>query len=169
MPVGDVNSSERGSGARYNDGKPDLSLIPLDIIARSLVVEATARDGHLGTSLLRLGQFQRTGNVVHLDAAIRLMRNAWFDCARVFEYGRNKYAAWNWAKGMAWSIPLACAARHAVKELYLDEFLDGESGLPHAGHYLANLVMLRTFVETFPSGNDLPPPEFFKPEEASDA
>ena len=27
--VGDVNSTEKGSGARYNIGKPDLSLIPL--------------------------------------------------------------------------------------------------------------------------------------------
>ena len=29
MSIGDVNSQERGSGARYNDGKPDFSLIPL--------------------------------------------------------------------------------------------------------------------------------------------
>lgn len=27
--IGDVTSSARGSGARYNGGKPDLSLIPL--------------------------------------------------------------------------------------------------------------------------------------------
>jgi len=27
--VGDVNSDEKGSGARYNNGKPKLSLIPL--------------------------------------------------------------------------------------------------------------------------------------------
>ena len=24
MSIGDVNSTERGSGARYNEGKPDL-------------------------------------------------------------------------------------------------------------------------------------------------
>jgi hypothetical protein len=29
MAVGDVNSNEKGSGARYNDGKADLSLIPM--------------------------------------------------------------------------------------------------------------------------------------------
>jgi Domain of unknown function (DUF5664) len=29
MAIGDVNSSERGSGARFNDNKPDFSLIPL--------------------------------------------------------------------------------------------------------------------------------------------
>jgi hypothetical protein len=27
--IGDINSSEKGTGARYNSGKPDLSLIPL--------------------------------------------------------------------------------------------------------------------------------------------
>jgi hypothetical protein len=32
MPVGDVNSAEPGSGARYNDGKPDLSMIPLETL-----------------------------------------------------------------------------------------------------------------------------------------
>ena len=29
MSVGDVNSQEKGSGARYNSGKADFSLIPL--------------------------------------------------------------------------------------------------------------------------------------------
>lgn len=32
MSVGDVNSDARGSGARYNDGKVDLSLIPLSTL-----------------------------------------------------------------------------------------------------------------------------------------
>ena len=162
MAVGDVNSSERGSGARYNDGKPDLSLIPLDIIARSFGDPGLLPNA-LSTSLMHLGQFQRTGKVFHLDTAIATVRAYWFDCARVYEYGKKKYAAWNWAKGMAWSIPLACAGRHAVKVLYLNEELDEESGHKHVGHYLANLVMLRTFVDSFPEGNDLPPPEFFNP------
>lgn len=30
--IGDVNSTERGSGARYNSGKPDLSLTPLETL-----------------------------------------------------------------------------------------------------------------------------------------
>ena len=29
MSVGDVNSNAKGSGARYNEGKPDYSMIPL--------------------------------------------------------------------------------------------------------------------------------------------
>lgn len=32
MSVGDVNSDARGSGARYNTGKADLSLIPLSTL-----------------------------------------------------------------------------------------------------------------------------------------
>ncbi len=31
-PVGDINSNARGSGARYNQGKADLSLIPLSTL-----------------------------------------------------------------------------------------------------------------------------------------
>jgi hypothetical protein len=30
--IGDVNSDAKGSGARYNGGKPDYSLIPLDTL-----------------------------------------------------------------------------------------------------------------------------------------
>ena len=33
MSVGDINSTEKGSGARYNDGQPDYSLIPMHLLA----------------------------------------------------------------------------------------------------------------------------------------
>jgi hypothetical protein len=32
MSIGDVNSKERGSGARYNTGKPDWSLLPMHLL-----------------------------------------------------------------------------------------------------------------------------------------
>ena len=35
MSVGDVTSDARGSGARFNDGKPPLDLIPLRILAEA--------------------------------------------------------------------------------------------------------------------------------------
>jgi hypothetical protein len=38
--IGDVNSSKRGSGARYNDGKPDFSLLPLETLVDELKVWA---------------------------------------------------------------------------------------------------------------------------------
>lgn len=110
MPVGDVKSQERGSGARYNDGKTAFELIP------GIALE---------------------------------------DCARVFDYGRRKYAAWNWAKGMAWMVPFGCLLRH----LYAwarGEDNDPESSLPHLGHAMCNLVMLSTFARTYPEGDDRP-------------
>jgi hypothetical protein len=110
MSIGDVNSTARGSGARYNDGKVALELIP-------------------GVALE--------------------------DCARVFDYGRKKYAAWNWAKGMQWMVPFGCLLRH----LYAwarGEDNDPESGLPHLGHAMCNLVMLSTFARTYREGDDRP-------------
>lgn len=110
MSIGDVNSTARGSGARYNDGKVELDLIP------GLALE---------------------------------------DCARVFAYGRRKYAAWNWAKGMQWMVVFGCLLRH----LYAwarGEDNDPESGLPHLGHAMCNLVMLSTFAHTYPDGDNRP-------------
>jgi hypothetical protein len=108
MSIGDVSSNERGSGARFNDGKPAMELVPL---------------------------------------------MAFEDCARVFDYGRRKYADWNWAKGMPWSAPFACLMRH-MAAWQRGEELDPESGLPHLGHAMCNLVMLSTFARTYREGDD---------------
>ena len=114
--IGDVNSDAKGSGARYNGGKPDLSLIPL----------------------------------VTLE-----------DEARVWEYGKKKYAAWNWAKGMPWSVPYACAMRH-LSAWQKGEDIDPESGQPHLAHVMCNLRMLTLYSKTYPEGDDRPPKEFMK-------
>jgi hypothetical protein len=108
--IGDVNSAEKGSGARFNGGKPDYSLIPLTTME---------------------------------------------DEARVWMYGKNKYAAWNWAKGMAWSVPLACLLRH-MAAWQRGEEVDPESGLPHLAHAMCNLRMLTLYSKTFPEGDDRP-------------
>ena len=108
--VGDVNSTARGSGARYNAGKPDFSLIPL------MTLE---------------------------------------DEARVWAYGKEKYAAWNWAKGMNWDIPFACAMRH-LAAWQRGEELDPESGLPHLAHAMCNLRMLTLYSVNYPEGDTRP-------------
>lgn len=110
MSIGDVNSQERGSGARYNDSKPDLSLIPIVTL---------------------------------------------YDEARVWMHGKKKYAAWNWAKGMDWSVPLACALRH-LAAWQRGEDIDQESGLPHLAHAMCNLRMLTLYADVFPEGDDRP-------------
>lgn len=74
-------------------------------------------------------------------------------CARVFDFGREKYAPWNWAKGMPWSAPLGCLLRH-LSAWQRGEDNDPESGLPHLDHAMANLVMLTTYARTYPQGDD---------------
>jgi hypothetical protein len=150
MAVGDLASTAKGSGARANGGKPDYSLLNLQALADCMDV------GEVRDALLRLGMFQAEHTTKHLDIAFGRAHEHWDSCARVFEYGKKKYAAWNWAKGMAWSIPLASAVRHLMA-LYRGEEKDPESGESHWGHVLCNIQMLQTFVATYPEGNDLPP------------
>jgi len=155
MSIGDVNSKERGTGARFNSGKPDMSLVPLKDLGafyarlRPDSVEAAA--------LIHLGAFQETHDPAHLYAVLdELGEDGWEECARVFEYGKHKYAAWNWAKGMPWSVPLACGARHLL-QIIRGEQSDAESRHPHRGHVFCNVAMLLQFVKTYIEGNDLPP------------
>lgn len=168
MAVGDVNSTERGSGARYNDGKPALDLLPLSHLARYYysVQPAGTEYGVIKAidALLMLGVWQETGQPDALRKALSRMDFALTpdsprvieEAARVFDYGRAKYAAWNWSKGMKWSVPLACAARHLRKIIEEGEWLDAESGLPHRGHFACNVFMLLTFMRTYPEGDDRP-------------
>jgi hypothetical protein len=155
VAVGDVSSQERGAGARYNDGKPELELIPLTLIADQWSLDQTRDLDDLALQMRALGAFQETGALIHVRNAIAWAGAPWHDCARVFAYGRKKYAAWNWVKGMPWSVPLACAARHLMA-MAGGEVNDPESGLPHSGHVMCNLVMLATFHRIYPEGNDLP-------------
>lgn len=112
--IGDINSKEKGSGARYNTGKADLSLIPFSTLE---------------------------------------------DEARVWMYGQEKYAAFNWMKGMDWSIPFACMMRH-MSAWQSGEECDKESGLPHLAHAMCNLRMLTLYSKTYLEGDDRPPAEF---------
>lgn len=108
--IGDVNSKEKGSGARYNAGKPDFSLIPMTTLE---------------------------------------------DEIRVWEYGAKKYAAWNWTKGMAWSVPFACLMRH-MAAWQRGEECDPESGLPHLAHAMCNLRMLTYYSQFYKEGDNRP-------------
>lgn len=53
--------------------------------------------------------------------------------ARVLDYGRKKYASWNWAKGQSWMANLGCALRH-LSAWQRGEDLDPESGESHLAH-----------------------------------
>lgn len=161
MAVGDVHSSARGSGARFNDGKPPLELIPLELVAHSFRHAERKTPLHIPVfeALHSVGLFQVGGGGEHLAHAVRALDfdgEAWTECARVFDYGRAKYAAWNWAKGMPWSVPIGCIGRHALAMLAKGETTDPESGLTHRGHLMCNLVMLQSYLSTYPEGDDRP-------------
>lgn len=152
--IGDVNSTARGSGARYNAGKTPVELIPLRVIAEfRMLMDGPSMEVQ---ALLELGKFQEGGSAMNLINAIQAIGPAWDECAAVFDYGRKKYAEWNWAKGMSWNIAIACAARHLLFGIMAGEALDPESKLPHRGHFLCNIVMLLTFIRTYPEGDDRP-------------
>jgi len=150
--IGDLSSQERGSGTRLNGGKPPLELIPIRVM-----VESWGSD--LGNNLrvagMALARFQEGGDAADLHDAIRFIGNQWDECAHVFDYGRKKYAEWNWAKGMSWNAVIGCAARH-WRAIALGHHIDDESGLTHRGHILCNMVMLLTYLRTYRDGDDRP-------------
>lgn len=142
MSIGDVNSGERGSGARYNDGKIDLTLLPPwaweELLDRA--DETGLRKAYYGREIALLGEFW-LGKDDAIEAIIDgLTLDDWCEAASVFAYGAIKYARWNWAKGMPWSVPLACYLRHIL--LADPESADDESGISHRGHAVCNLVMM---------------------------
>jgi hypothetical protein len=150
MPVGDVNSEARGSGARYNDGKIRLDLVPAYHWANTFH-DASLPELRLAAGFLRdVQHWDRKSPAPSFSYSIDDLTQA----AKVFEYGSQKYAAWNWAKGMNWSIPIGCALRH-MTAIALDEVHDEESGHPHWGHVMCNLIMLEHFMRRYPEGDDV--------------
>lgn len=162
--IGDVNSEEKGSGARYNVGKPSYEYLNLENLIDVIECDydfATQSQLWALEVLCRLAQFQRR----ELDASEMLV--ALCDLSDmeastyVWQYGAQKYAAWNWAKGMAWSVPIGCIIRHAIAVLQGEE-IDPESGQTHIGHISCNLQMLAHFQKYYTQGDDRPPRVVFE-------
>lgn len=155
--IGDIKSNARGSGARYNTGKTPIELVPVSVIwwYESQQFEgAPTNAAYEALDVLKaLGEWQ--SDSCNAGYVIGQMDDPWMDCAAVFDYGRQKYAEWNWAKGMPWSVPMACAVRHALAILRGEEN-DPESGLPHRGHMACNLVMLCQYELAYREGDDRP-------------
>jgi hypothetical protein len=60
-------------------------------------------------------------------------RAALWSISEVLAFGAQKYDAWNWAKGMAWSRLHGAALRHLTQWFDRDG-VDEESGLSHLAH-----------------------------------
>ncbi len=162
--IGDITSTAIGTGARYNAGKPPLDLIPLRILAdveRGKLPSSALMPAAV-LALAALARFQEGGGESDLLAALNYLTDGDLsECAHVFDYGRKKYAEWNWAKGMPWSVPIGCAARHIIAHLG-GELLDAESGRKHlSGHAACNVVMLLHYVRAWREGDNRPPAIYF--------
>jgi hypothetical protein len=73
--------------------------------------------------------------------------------ARVLEFGRGKYGAWNWRGGMSWSRPYAAALRHLLA--WSDgEDADPETGLSHLAHAGCCILFLLTLRKEHPELDD---------------
>lgn len=168
--VGDINSDAKGSGARFNSGKPPYELVPLQLMAdyyhmidgipgiENLPSAPIAALGYLGKFQYR--DERDDDDSTNLMNAMIELGDGWKECAEVFAYGAKKYKAFNWCKGMAWSVPIACAARH-LQAIIDGEVNDPESGKSHRGHAYCNIVMLLVFLETYTEGDDRPPVGMF--------
>lgn len=168
--VGDVTSTERGSGARYCYGKPPMSLLDLTVIALTMpdyydianpAAESPHDHGALQSVMWRLAAFQseRGHDSDSINNAITTLvsddpAGKWAEAAEVMAHGAKKYAAWNWSKGMPWTVVLECAVRHALRALSGD-MNDPETGLPHRAHLLCNLMFLSHYAADYQEGNDI--------------
>ena len=174
MNVGDVNSQARGSGARDNAGKLEWAIMPLNQVLMALRAFSPKTEIRPYDLLRCAADFQEhPSNQTAMNMLVAgvdflcwdldlSFEKAMVQVVRVWDMGRDKYAAWNWMKGMNWSVPLNCAWRHAW-ELFKYEMsdeggnvIDPESGIHHAAHYICNAMMLVHYVKFYPEGDDLP-------------
>lgn len=156
--VGDLTSTAKGSGARFNIGKVPMETIPVWIIAEGAPVDYRVEALEARGALAELGRWQ-LGEIKMRTLLREAPLDAWEEAAQVFHHVTTRpvkpYPMWNWAKGMLWSVPTACAVRHLLAILRGEEN-DPETGLPHRGHAMCNLIMLAQYERTYPEGDDRP-------------
>jgi hypothetical protein len=163
--VGDLTSDEKGSGARDNAGKVPVELLPWKCVA-SLIQPANQQEAYVKKAMELLGAFQSGDDYAlsHLLRAVSLacgmsMRQLLEEAAYVLEHGIAKYKAWNWAKGMRWSVCIGCIGRHLQKMQANPRALDdgpNGSGRMHAGCVAANVLFLLEYMTSYRQGDDRP-------------
>lgn len=77
------------------------------------------------------------------------------EMAKVLDFGSRKYAAFNWAKGIAYSRVLAAILRHTFAYLR-GQTLDPETGLSHMAAVMCNAMFLLHFEKMKPEFDDRP-------------
>lgn len=174
MAEGKVGSTEKGSGARFNDGKAHVEYIPMRVIEGFYRWVYTAHQDDdkayittTGAPLVALKvcesvrAFEEGGDKDDLLQALNAIKgHAWRGSGAQFHFGASKYEAWNWARGMRWSVVIACLKRHLIEILDGNE-IDEESGVHHFGAVGCNLIMLIHYFDFYLEGDDRPPQYIF--------
>lgn len=73
--------------------------------------------------------------------------------AKVLMYGCEKYDRDNWKKGLTVTSVIDSLMRHIVA-FKQGETLDEESGLPHIGHAMCNLMFMQYYLDNKPELDD---------------
>lgn len=63
------------------------------------------------------------------------------EIAKVLDYGRQKYDAWNWSKGFAWGRLIGAAYRH-LGAFQRGEDVDPETKISHIAHLACTALFL---------------------------
>lgn len=65
---------------------------------------------------------------------------------QILQFGKTKYGAFNWAKGLKYSRVYDALLRHLQDDWWAGEDLDSETGLNHMYHVLCNAMFLAHYV-----------------------
>jgi len=173
MAVGDVASKEMGTGARANGGKPKWELMPLpqiqalmedeqEILQMADYMNEVPMTGYLAS--FQIGLID-TYTLLKYSVAYNWAKQGGSDrvtllsslenVIRVWDFGLRKYAPFNWATGMNWSVCIACMMRHIKYHFECDD-VDNESGELHSAHVVCNAMMLQHYNTYWTQGDDRP-------------
>lgn len=135
-------------------GKGRCDLMPLDVVG-AIYEEFFDEDG-TGVILIEIADFQRTGEVIHLEAALKRFTryDAWSDMflevSKHFEEGAKKYGEYNWQKGIPTHCYIDSAVRHYLK------WLRGDKDEPHDRAFVWNILCCIWTCQNKPELNDYP-------------
>jgi|SRR5690606_27850134 len=128
---------------KLDAGKAPLWLVPWEALEPMIPLPARAAARQLHDWVWRRGPAPK------LDPQIV------FEAAPVLAFGAKKYSPGGWERGVEFTRVASAGLRHALAY----GTLDGESGLPHAGHLACNLLFAATFEargERYASQDDRP-------------
>ena len=72
---------------------------------------------------------------------------------KVLMFGAQKYDRHNWKKGLKITSTLDSLYRH-INAFTSGETFDGESGLPHLGHAMCNILFIQYYLNNKPELDD---------------